>query len=142
MPPLIGWAAACGSIASAQAWTLYAMLFFWQFPHFMAIAWMYREDYSRAGYFVLPLGEQAGRFMSWQALTAALALIPVSLIPAAIGAAGFVYSVGACVLSCGLFRYSLRLTLRRSNAAARQLLMASIIYLPLTLLLMVLDKQA
>jgi protoheme IX farnesyltransferase len=141
MPPLIGWAAASGTLSS-EAWVLYVILFLWQFPHFMAIAWMYREDYSRAGYLVLPRGEQAGRFMSWQALTASLALIPVSLIPTAIGAAGFVYSVGACVLSCGLFRYSLRLTLRKSNAAARRLLMASIIYLPLTLLLMVLDKQA
>jgi len=141
MPPLIGWAAASGTL-SFEAWVLYAILFLWQFPHFMAIAWMYREDYARAGYLVLPRGEQAGRFMSRQALMASLALIPVSLVPAAIGATGFADAIGACALSCGLYCYSLHLALRRSGAAARKLLMASIIYLPLTLLLMVLDKRA
>jgi protoheme IX farnesyltransferase len=78
---------------SANAWTLYAVLFLWQFPHFMAIAWMYREDYARAGYLVLPSGDQSGRFMSWQALLTSLALIPVSLIPTMIGHAGLVFPV-------------------------------------------------
>jgi heme o synthase len=139
MPPLIGWAAASGKL-SFEAWVLYAMLFLWQFPHFMAIAWMYREDYARAGYLVLPRGEQSGRFMSWQALVASLTLIPVSLTPTVIGGAGHVYFVVAGMLSSGLFYYSARLAFQRSNAAARRLLMASIIYLPLALLLMVLDK--
>src|SRR6202035_6045781 len=75
MPPLIGWAAASGRL-SFEAWTLYAMLFLWQFPHFMAIVWMYRDDYARAGYLVLPRGDDSGRFMSWQALGPSLALIP------------------------------------------------------------------
>ena len=79
MPPLIGWAAACDGIG-AEAWVLYAILFLWQFPHFMAIASMYREDYARAGYLVLPAGQQGERFMSWQAMVASVALIPVSLI--------------------------------------------------------------
>ena len=140
MPPLIGWAAASGKV-SPEAWILYGMLFLWQFPHFMAIAWMYREDYSRAGYLVLPRGEQSGRFMSWQAFVASLALIPVSLIPAVIGQAGRVYFVLACILSSGFFFYSARLALRRSNVDARRLLMASIIYLPLAFLLMVLGKR-
>jgi heme o synthase len=139
MPPLIGWAGASGTL-SVEAWTLYAILFLWQFPHFMAIAWMYREDYARAGYLVLPCGEQSGRFMSCQALMASLALIPVSLIPAIIGYAGHVYFVAACILSSGFFYYSVRLASQRSNAAARRLLMASIIYLPLLFFLMVLDK--
>jgi protoheme IX farnesyltransferase len=139
MPPLIGWAAATGKL-SFEAWVLYAMLFLWQFPHFMAIAWMYREDYARAGYLVLPRGEQSGRFMSRQAVMASLALIPVSMTPALIGHAGLVYFVTACLLSSGFFFYSARLAIRRSNAAARRLLMASIIYLPLVFLLMVLDK--
>ncbi len=139
MPPLIGWAAATGNLR-LEAWVLYAMLFFWQFPHFMAIAWMYREDYRRAGYLVLPRGAQSGRFMSWQAVVASLALIPVSLSPAIIGTAGRLYLVVACMLSSGLFYYSARLAFQRSNAAARQLLMASIIYLPLGLFLMVLCK--
>jgi heme o synthase len=140
MPPLIGWAAASGKL-SLQAWMLYAMLFLWQFPHFMAIAWMYREDYSRAGYLVLPRGEQSGRFMSWQALVTSLALIPVSLNPTVIGGASLFYFVGVCILSSGLFYYSACLAFQRSNIAARRLLMASIIYLPLAFFLIVLDKR-
>jgi len=136
MPPLIGWAAAEGKL-SFEAWVLYALLFLWQFPHFMAIAWMYRQDYSRAGYLVLPQGERSGCFMSWQSLLASFALIPVSLV----GGAGVVYFVGASLLSLGFFCYSTRLAFRRSNAAARRLLMASIIYLPLSFLLMVLDRR-
>ena len=139
MPPLIGWAAASGKL-SFQAWVLCAMLFLWQFPHFMAIAWMYREDYARAGYLVLPQGEQSGRFMSWQALVASLALIPVSLSPTVFGGASPVYFVVAGVLSSGFFYYSAHLAFQRSNAAARRLLMASIIYLPLVFFLMMLNK--
>src|SRR6202050_2110581 len=97
LPPLIGWAAASGSL-SAGAWILFAIIFLWQFPHFMAIAWMYREDYGRAGYLVLPRGEQGDRWMTWQALVASLTLIPVSLIPAAIGGAGISYFYGALIL--------------------------------------------
>ena len=139
MPPLIGWAAASGKL-SFEAWVLYAMLFLWQFPHFMAIAWMYREDYARAGYLVLPRGEQSGRFMSWQALVASLALVPVSLSQTVVGGASPVYFVVACILSSGFFYYSARLAFQRSNAAGRRLLMASIIYLPLVFFLMVLNK--
>jgi protoheme IX farnesyltransferase len=139
MPPLIGWAASSETL-SFEAWELYVMLFLWQFPHFMAIAWMYREDYARAGYLVLPRGQQSGNFMSCQAFVASLTIIPVSLIPTLIGDAGLVYFVAACLLSSGFFFYSARLAFRRTNAAARRLLMASIIYLPLVLLVMVLNK--
>jgi protoheme IX farnesyltransferase len=140
MPPLIGWAAASGKLG-LQAWVLYAMLFLWQFPHFMAIAWMYREDYSRAGYLVLPRGKQSGRFMSWQALVASLALIPVSLSPTVIGGASLSYFVGACMLSSGFFYYCARLAFQRSNVAARRVLMASITFLPLAFFLIVLDRR-
>jgi protoheme IX farnesyltransferase len=140
MPPLIGWAAASGSIASGKAWILYAVLFLWQFPHFMAIAWMYREDYARAGYVVLPTGEQSGRFMSWQAVLASLALIPVSLIPTMIGQRGLVYFVLAGILSSLFFYYSAGLAFQRSALAARRLLLASIVYLPLALCLLILEK--
>ena len=139
VPPLIGFAAASGKL-SFEAWVLYAMLFLWQFPHFMAIAWMYREDYARAGYLVLPRGEQSGRFMSWQALVASFALIPVSLSPTVVGGASPVYFVVAALLSSGFFYYSARLAFQRSNAAARRLLMASIIYLPLVFFVMMLNK--
>src|SRR5580693_8529259 len=140
MPPLIGWAARSGTL-SFEAFILWAMLFLWQFPHFMAIAWMYREDYARAGYLVLPQGEQGGRLMSWQALVASLGLIPVSLSPTVIGGAGSLYFAVVLTLSLGFLYYSARLAYQRSNAAARKLLMASIVYLPLVLLLMVLDKR-
>jgi heme o synthase len=140
MPPLIGWAAASGSVTSAKAWMLYAVLFLWQFPHFMAIAWMYREDYARAGYLVLPPGEQSGRFMSWQAVLTSLALIPASLIAARISHAGFVYFVLAGILSTLFFYYSASLAFQRSAPAARRLLLASIVYLPLAFCLLMLEK--
>ncbi len=139
MPPLIGWAAARGSLGLG-AWALYAILFLWQFPHFMAIAWMYREDYSRAGYLMLPAGGREGRFMAWQILGFTLALIPVSAAPTFLGHAGLVYLCGALALSSGFFHYGVRLALSRSNAVARRLLFASIIYLPLVFGLMMVDK--
>jgi heme o synthase len=135
VPPLIGWAGARGSL-SLEAWVLYAIVFLWQFPHFMAIAWMYREDYARGGYLTLPRGERQGGFMAWQILVFSVALIPVSLIPALLRQAGFVYFVGALVLSSGFFYYAARLALDRSNAAARRTLLASIVYLPLIFALM------
>jgi protoheme IX farnesyltransferase len=138
MPPLIGWAAASGRL-SIEAWVLFLMLFLWQFPHFMAIAWMYRVDYARAGYLVLPPGEQSGRFMSRQSLLASLSLIPVSLIPT-VGHAGPVYFVLAGILSSLFFYYSASLAFQRSVLAARRLLLASIVYLPLAFCLLVLEK--
>jgi protoheme IX farnesyltransferase len=136
---LIGWAAASGAL-SFEAFVLSAILFLWQFPHFMAIAWMYREDYSRAGYLVLPPGEQSASFMSWQALVPSLTLIPISLSPTVFGHAGLAYSVVAFALSSGFFFMSARLAFRRSNVAARRLLMASIVYLPLAFALIMLFK--
>jgi len=140
MPPLIGWAAASGSVLNAKAWTIYAVLFLWQFPHFMAIAWMYRVDYARAGYLVLPAGEESGRFMSWQALLASLVLIPISLIPALIGHRDPVHFVLAGILSSLFFFCSASLALQSSVLAARRLLLASIVYLPLAFCLLVLEK--
>jgi protoheme IX farnesyltransferase len=139
MPPLIGWAGAAGRL-SLEAWVLYAMLFLWQFPHFMAIAWMYREDYARAGYLVLPFGERRGPFMAWQSLVPSFVLVPLSLTPAFLGHAGLIYSLGAFLLSCGFLYYGTQLAVRRSNPLARRLLFASIIYLPLIFLLMMLNK--
>jgi protoheme IX farnesyltransferase len=135
MPPLIGWAAASGTLSS-EAWVLYAILFLWQFPHFMAIAWMYRDDYARAGYLVLPSGQHSGRFMAWQAIVPSFALIPVSLI----AGVGPFYRVLACITSVVYLYYSGRLALERSNHAAKRLLMVSIIYAPLAFCLIMLDK--
>jgi protoheme IX farnesyltransferase len=92
MPPLIGWVAASWNL-SLGAWVLYALLFLWQF-HFMAIAWMYRDDYARAGYVVLPFGERRGQVMAWQSLLPLLALVALSLAPTFLGHLGLVYLVG------------------------------------------------
>ncbi len=97
MPPLIGWAAATGSLSSG-AWVLYSIVFLWQFPHFMAIAWMYRHDYDRAGYRILPRCKRRKGFMAMQSVIPALLLIPVGLLPAVVGNAGRIYFVGSILL--------------------------------------------
>jgi heme o synthase len=140
MPPLIGWAAARGRL-DPEAWVLYAIVFLWQFPHFMAIAWMYREDYARAGYLVLPLNEQRDRYMFWQSFVASLVLLVVSLVPAIYEKSSLVYFAAALMIGA-IFSYnSARLALRKSNTSARQLLIASILYLPGILVLMMLDRK-
>jgi protoheme IX farnesyltransferase len=139
-PPLIGWAAAAGTL-SFEAWILYAFLFLWQFPHFMAIAWMYREDYDRAGYLVLPREEPArARFLNWQALLPLSALMPVSLLPSMFSHSRAIYCVVALLLSGGFFCYGAEFVLHKSRSSARRLLAASIIYLPLLLALVALPK--
>jgi heme o synthase len=139
MPVLIGYVAATGKLDS-QAWLLYAILFLWQFPHFMAIAWMYREDYARAGYQVLPLGEEKERFMGWQSVLPALALISVALAPMALRHANAALVAGMLLLSLGFLYYAARLALVRSSQSARRLLLVSILYLPLVFLLVVLAR--
>ena len=140
MPPLIGWAAASGRL-SVGAWILYGVLFLWQFPHFMAIAWMYRDDYDRAGYLVLPPSTRRSHFVAWQAVLPAAALIPMSLTPTLLVAADLAYPVGALLLSAGIAWYATQLALRKSNSSARRLLFASIIYLPALLVLMMAEKS-
>jgi heme o synthase len=141
MPPLIGWAAASGQL-SFGAWTLYSVLFLWQLPHFMSIAWMYREDYARAGYLVLPHDERArARLVNWQTLLPLLALVPVSLFPALISKSGASYCIAAVLLCAGFLYYGARFALRKSNSSARQLLAASIIYLPSLFVLMILLRR-
>ncbi len=135
-PPLIGCAAATGRITS-EAWLLYSILFLWQFPHFMAIAWMYREDYARAGYLTLPRGQQRTPFMVWQTLIFSSALVPITLVPSFLKQAGLAYFVAVLLLSSGFLYYSARLAISKSNQAARQLLFASIVYLPVVLGLIV-----
>jgi protoheme IX farnesyltransferase len=136
VPPLLGWAAAANSIG-LEAWTLFAILFLWQFPHFFAIAWMYREDYARAGIKMLPVVEPEGRITKQQIVVWTLMLVPVSLAPAALGISGAVYFVGALVLG-GLFLWTSAVaahTLSRRNA--RRVLLASVLYLPILFGLMV-----
>jgi protoheme IX farnesyltransferase len=139
-PPLIGWAAACGHLDTA-AWVLFAIVFFWQFPHFMSIAWMYREDYARAGYLVLPASEIKDRFVAWQSVLPALGLFVVATIPALRGQTGLIYFAGALILGGIFLYYGARFAFQRSVASARQLLFASILYLPVLFALLVLDKK-
>ena len=139
MPPLIGWAAARGSLGR-EAWVLYAVLFLWQFPHFMGIAWMYREDYARAGYIMLPPKDVDGRFTGREIFVFTLALLPVSLIPVFLNQAGAIYCLGASLFGLAFLFCGARLAHSRSNALARRLVLASVIYLPLLFALMVVDK--
>jgi len=140
MPPLIGWAAAAGSIAGSNAWILYAVLFLWQFPHFMAIAWMYREDYARAGYLVLPANCQS-RFATWQILLPSIALFLLSLAAVAANRGGIVQYFVTVILASGLSYYAARHASLKSRTTARALLKASIVYLPLEFLILILGKR-
>lgn len=139
MPPFIGWVAARGQIG-VEAWILFAILFLWQFPHFLAIAWMYRDDYARAGIKMLPVVEPEGRVTGQQIITYTVLLVPVSLLPAAVGIAGSVYLVGAVVLGMGFLFFSAKAALVRTTWQARRLLLASVLYLPALFALMVLNR--
>jgi heme o synthase len=141
VPPLMGWVAARGEIG-VEAVVLFFIMFLWQFPHFLAIAWMYREDYARAGICMLPIIEPEGQATGRQIVIYALALLPVSLLPTLIGLAGSVYFFGALVLSLIYLYFSVRAAMRRSRLEAKYLLQASIFYLPLLFALMLLNKTA
>jgi protoheme IX farnesyltransferase len=129
MPPLIGWAAASGRL-NLEAGILYAMLFLWQFPHFMAIAWMYREDYERAGYVVLPPGDDKVPFVMLQTLLPLLVLVVISVMQSPTRHA-MIFYCSAVLLGTGFTYFGWEFVLERSRVAARRLLTASIVYLPL-----------
>jgi protoheme IX farnesyltransferase len=138
LPAVIGWSAARGDIAIG-GWTLFAIVFLWQIPHFMAIAWMYRDDYRSAGFPMLPVVEPDGLRTGQQALLYAAALLPVSIGPTVVGLAGWAYFWLALVLSVVLLLLSARFARARTDRSARALFFASIIYLPLIWAVMVLD---
>lgn len=137
-PPLIGWTAARGEV-SVEALILFAILFLWQFPHFLAIAWMYREDYARAGIKMLPVVEDDGHVTSKQILSYSLMLVPASLLPAAVSMSGEIYLYGALILGLIFVFFSVRAAVERSKWQARRLLLASVLYLPALFVLMVAD---
>lgn len=139
MPPVIGYAAAAGAV-SREAWVLGAILFLWQFPHFYSIAWMYKEDYARAGIRMLPVVEPDGRSTARQIVVYGMALIPVSLTPALMGMSGIVYGLGALVLGLWFLYSGVRVALDRNLLRARSVLMTSVLYLPLIYGLMILDR--
>jgi heme o synthase len=139
MPPVIGYAAAAGTI-DRDAWVLAAILFLWQFPHFYAIAWMYKEDYANAGIRMLPVVDPDCRSTARQIVLFGLALIPVSLAPAMLGMSGAIYLTGALALGLWFLYSGVRVALERTRLRARGVLMASVLYLPLIYGLMLLDR--
>ena len=140
LPPLIGWAASHGSIALGGA-SLFAIVFLWQIPHFMAIAWLYRDDYGAAGFPMLPVVDPGGARAGRQALVYSILLVPVSLIPAFVGVAGPIYGGVALVLGVAMAALAVRFNRARTDATARALFFASITYLPLLWIVMVLNRS-
>jgi protoheme IX farnesyltransferase len=139
LPPVIGWAAATGQISLAAV-TLFAIVFFWQMPHFYAIAWLYREDYARARLPLLPVVEPDGRSTGRQALAYALALLAISITPSFVGLAGPVYATAAAVLGLALVGLTVQFARERSTNSARRLFLASIVYLPILWAVLVADR--
>jgi protoheme IX farnesyltransferase len=138
LPPLIGWAASRGSL-SAGGWALFAIVFLWQIPHFMAIAWLYRDDYGKAGFPMLPVIDPSGRSAGRQALLYAGALLPASLVPLLTGTTGFVYFWLALPLGIVMVSLAWRFSRRHTEATARALFIFSIVYLPLIWIVMIAD---
>jgi protoheme IX farnesyltransferase len=138
IPPLIGYAAASGAL-DAKALALFLILFFWQFPHFYAIAWMYREDYARGGIRMLPVVEPDGESTARRILACSVLLIPISLVPRLIGMAGSIYAIAAVAVGLGLLYFGVRFEQQRTYARARHVLLASVFYLPVLFAVIVLD---
>jgi heme o synthase len=139
VPPMIGWVTATGSL-DRGAWLLFAILFLWQFPHFHAIAWIYREDYARAGILMLPVIDREGARTFRQIILYAAALLAVSLLPTMMGLAGIRYFFGAMVVSTALLQVCLWAATSKTNARAKWLMHATVLHIPLLLGLMVYDK--
>ena len=139
LPPLIGWAAARGAITEG-AWLLFAILFVWQFPHFMAIAWMYREDYKRAGIQMLPVVDASGDITFRVILSMSAVLVPLSLLPFVMGMTGMSYFFGALTLGVLLLQVGFWANRNRTNVRAKWLMHATVAHIPLLLLWMTLDK--
>jgi heme o synthase len=139
IPPMIGWVAATGSL-DRGAWLLFAILFLWQFPHFHAISWIYREDYARAGIMMLPVVDREGTRTFRQIVLYAAALVGVSLLPAIIGLAGVLYFFGALVTSTALVQVCLWAASNKTNVRAKWLMHATVLHIPVLLGLMMYDK--
>ena len=139
LPPVIGWVAARGTL-DVDAWVLFAILFLWQVPHTLAIAWLYREDYAKAGIQFLPVIEPEGSSVKRQIISHCAALLAVSLLPTLLGIAGAAYFMVAFVLGVGFLISGVRLAMESTVSGARRLLYVSLIYLPMLLLMMALDR--
>ena len=136
LPPMIGWVAADGAL-SWEAWALFAIVFVWQIPHFMAIAWLYRDDFGRAGFPMLPVIDPDGRSTARQAVWFSLALVPLTLMPYFLGMSGLAYAVGATLGGCALLALAALFAVNRTDERARLLFVGSIVYLPVLWILLV-----
>lgn len=139
LPPVIGWAAARGAL-DAPAWALFLIIFLWQLPHFLAIAWLYREDYARARLPMLPVVDPDGASTARQSLLYATALLPVSLLPSALGLTGLVYAISAFALGLAFIAVGIRFAARRTKPNARLLFLTSLVYLPAVWIVMMIDR--
>jgi protoheme IX farnesyltransferase len=139
LPPLIGWTAVSGEL-SMGAWSLFFILFFWQMPHFLSLGWMYRKDYARADYKLLMVVDPSGEASSRQILVYCVALIPAATMPTMVGILGLTYFAGAVLLSLGFLWLAIKLYRDRSNANARRLFFASLLYLSSLIALMIVDR--
>ena len=140
MPPLIGYAAASGEL-DAKALALFLILFVWQFPHFYAIAWMYREDYARGGIRMLPVIQPDGESTAKRIVACSVLLVPISLVPLLFGMTGLIYPIAAVAAGLGLLHFGMRLVRERTSVRARHVLLASVLYLPILFAIMVIDRQ-
>lgn len=138
MPPLLGWVSATGSL-SPSAFALFAILFVWQIPHFLAIDWLHREDYARAGLKTTAVCDPTGTSTAWRAVAGCLALLPLGVSPFVLHLAGPVYAGSAILLGLAYLASSITLARNRTRQSARRLLLASVAYLPLLLLILALD---
>ena len=139
MPPLMGWTSASNKI-TVVAWALFATQFLWQFPHFLSIAWLYRDQYARAGIQMLPVVEPSGKLTARQIVLFSIMLLPVSLAPYFFQVSGVIFLVGGFILGCWFLWVSIQAARSKTDEMARKLLLVSVIYLPLLFLLMVVDK--
>jgi heme o synthase len=139
LPPLMGWTAARNELGN-EGWALFAILFFWQLPHFFAIAWMYRDDYARGGFIMLPNVDADGRRTAQQAVSNTIALGFVSLCPFVFGMSGKIYLASLLVFGAGFLFFAIQFSRQLTLASARRLFFASILYLPLLLTAMCCDK--
>jgi protoheme IX farnesyltransferase len=139
LPPMIGWVAARGALTS-EAWALFAIVFIWQIPHFMAIAWLYRDDFRRAGFPLLPVVHPDGKSTARQAVIFSVLLVPITVAPFLLGMAGAGYAIGALVGGFVLLGLSLAFQFDRTNDRARRLFIGSITYLPLLWMMLIADR--
>lgn len=139
MPPLMGWTAAANEI-TIGAWALFAIQFLWQFPHFLSIAWLFREEYKKAGILMLPVVEPEGRLTARQIVVFTMMLVPASFAPYFFGYSGIIYLISAVILGLWFLWVSLQAAMAKTNARAKKLLLVSVIYLPLLFTILVLDS--